>query len=185
MDGALGTARLSMRLRPPRLALPSQEVLTFLQRRVCRLRGEAVCRAWQRALRGLPFHRLALGTSSATEARRRWFILAQPAAVHVEVDTTNEQSMLELHSLDRKVCCSHAGPTCAACSMAVLGCWPGIAWATLEFLCTGCPRLASSPTCCRPWRHLERAAQAPGAPTNVPKPAEPRSGWRDLGPRLV
>lgn len=70
---------------------------------VCRLRAEATCRAWRRALRGLPFHTLNLNEycGSERETKQQWVIVAQPPAKIVQF-YFNRSAVL-LHSLDRKV----------------------------------------------------------------------------------
>lgn len=77
-----------------------------------RLRAGAACRAWQRALQGLPYHSLDLRHPSngapAREVKQQWIVRTQPAATNFTVCNFSEQCTLALHSLDRQVRCRRA-----------------------------------------------------------------------------
>lgn len=88
-----------------------QSLAALCLRRLC---AEAVCRAWWRALLGLPFDSLVLGTPNATVntqgavERLQWAVVARPAAECVTVCNSAEQTRLALHSLSYPV--SRAAP---------------------------------------------------------------------------
>lgn len=84
----------------------------------CRLAGEAACRAWQQALRGLPFQHLSLSrprkAASTRAAKLQWVIEAKPAAVAATAAHATEQDVLALHSVDCKVSCHEVGVVCSS-----------------------------------------------------------------------